>query len=356
MPGKKRRWSVGQRVRFEPNAVSMMLYPQSYHGKFPARGSLGKVTSVAFPGGKRRTSIPGPGGGLVYIAWDHGVTMGMAPADIERASAGVRAKNPGTQTSVVAFLPSAADRAAQWAEKLRAQGWTVKTKKKDCGGTPIGPSGTPTLQARMHPGCIVVKGTLKYRASKASKNPGNPYKPTMARYAVYVEEGRKPKVLRHFHDERNAIAHVEQLAEGKRGKPKIHAQVWDNVRGGPVAVQNPAPCVKLSDFPADINKLTPKLRHELVTLMSQYPLSWLRAKRKSLPTLKTDRVQKLADKMFADAIRMRQQRRNPDERKDLTPKQKKAIGAFIRELKMAGEHRGAAYRADQKRRERARRS
>jgi hypothetical protein len=334
MPGKKRRWSVGQRVRFEPNAVSMAMYPPGYSGNFPPAHSFGTVTALPIRFGKRK-STTSPLGQLVYIAWDHGVTMAMAPADIERVSAGVRAKNPGTQTSVVAFLPSAADRAAQWAEKLRAQGWTVKTKKRACGGTPIGPSGTPTLLARLHPGCIVVKGTLKYRAPKASKNPGNPgnpYRPTMARYAVYVEQGRKPKVLRRFHDERNALAHVDQLAR----KEKIHAQVWDNVRGAPVAVQNPAPCVKLSDFPADINKLTPKLRRELVTMMSQYPLSWLRAKRKSLPTLKTDRVQKLADKMFADAIRMRQQRRNPTEMAKLTPTQKKVVEVFVIEIKAAG--------------------
>lgn len=49
----------------------------------------------------------------------------------------------------------------------------------------------------------------------------NPYRPTMPRYAVY--QGKK--VVRRFHDERNAILFAENNC----------AQVWDNVRGREVS-------------------------------------------------------------------------------------------------------------------------
>lgn len=69
----------GMRVRFEPNPVSLLLYTNP-----PRKGATGTVFSVPFGGGVRRTCMPGPGGGLVYVKWDDHPQMGVSPIDIER--------------------------------------------------------------------------------------------------------------------------------------------------------------------------------------------------------------------------------------------------------------------------------
>jgi hypothetical protein len=68
----------GLRVRFVPNPVSFLLYRSP-----PPRGMTGVVTSVPLPGG-RKTCMPGPGGGLVYVKWADGDFQGVSPIDLER--------------------------------------------------------------------------------------------------------------------------------------------------------------------------------------------------------------------------------------------------------------------------------
>lgn len=66
----------GTRVRFEATPASLALYSSP-----PKRFSEGTITSVSF-GGSRRTSLPGPGGGLVYVRWDDGSFQGVSPLDL----------------------------------------------------------------------------------------------------------------------------------------------------------------------------------------------------------------------------------------------------------------------------------
>jgi len=71
------RTKVGTRVRFTPNAASHPLYSNP-----PEVGEEGEVTTVPMPGG-RRSSLKGPGGGLLYVKWDNLGTMGVSPRDVE---------------------------------------------------------------------------------------------------------------------------------------------------------------------------------------------------------------------------------------------------------------------------------
>lgn len=78
------RTRVGTRVRFRPNPASLALYSNP-----PEVGEEGEVTTVAHVGG-RRSSMKGPGGGLLYVKWDKLGTMGVSPRDVEVVT-GVRA-------------------------------------------------------------------------------------------------------------------------------------------------------------------------------------------------------------------------------------------------------------------------
>ena len=69
----------GSRVEFRPTPASYQLYSSP-----PRRNARGTVTTVPFPGGQRRTSLPGPGGGLVYVKWDDGSFQGVSPIDLFR--------------------------------------------------------------------------------------------------------------------------------------------------------------------------------------------------------------------------------------------------------------------------------
>lgn len=71
------RTRVGTRVRFAPNPASITLYSNP-----PSVGEEGEVTTVAHIGG-RRSFMPGPGGGLLYIKWDRTGHQGVSPRDIE---------------------------------------------------------------------------------------------------------------------------------------------------------------------------------------------------------------------------------------------------------------------------------
>lgn len=75
----------GTKVVFQPNPASLMMYSGSYG--LPPVGATGTVTTVPLPGG-RKTCMPGPGGGLVYVRWDDGSTFGVAPRDIAKAGKG----------------------------------------------------------------------------------------------------------------------------------------------------------------------------------------------------------------------------------------------------------------------------
>lgn len=69
----------GLRVVFNPNPVSRMMY--SY--RVPKAGTRGRVTTL--PTGRGRTTcMRGPGGGLVYVDWDDGGTMGVSSIDLDK--------------------------------------------------------------------------------------------------------------------------------------------------------------------------------------------------------------------------------------------------------------------------------
>lgn len=70
------RTREGTRVRFEATPASLALYSSP-----PKRFAEGTVTSVSV-GGSKRTSLPGPGGGLLYVRWDDGSFQGVSPLDL----------------------------------------------------------------------------------------------------------------------------------------------------------------------------------------------------------------------------------------------------------------------------------
>ena len=72
---------VGTRVVVNANPASRALYDH-----LPPDGSEGSVQAVAMPGGKK-TYLPGPGGGLLYVSFDNGEFMGVAPIDLDKAAA-----------------------------------------------------------------------------------------------------------------------------------------------------------------------------------------------------------------------------------------------------------------------------
>lgn len=73
-------WREGTRVQFKPSRASLALYSRP-----PTPGTLGTVTYVNL-GGTHRTSIPGPGGGIVYVKWDDGYTQGVSQLDVVKVS------------------------------------------------------------------------------------------------------------------------------------------------------------------------------------------------------------------------------------------------------------------------------
>jgi len=72
-------WPAGQLVKFVPNPASFALYRVAPHV-----GATGVVVSVPLGGGRRSTTMPGPGGGLVYVRWTDGSVMGVAPGDLQK--------------------------------------------------------------------------------------------------------------------------------------------------------------------------------------------------------------------------------------------------------------------------------
>jgi hypothetical protein len=81
----------GARVVFTPNPASYALYSHA-----PDVGARGTVTSVPL-GGRRATHLAGPGGGLIYVAWDDGSFQGVSSIDLTLASK--IKKNPGRKAS-----------------------------------------------------------------------------------------------------------------------------------------------------------------------------------------------------------------------------------------------------------------
>lgn len=73
---------AGTRVVVKASPSSRALYS----GGIPKDGTEGTVTPVSF-GSHKRTSLPGPGGGLVYVKFDDGTFTGVSPIDLEKAPA-----------------------------------------------------------------------------------------------------------------------------------------------------------------------------------------------------------------------------------------------------------------------------
>jgi hypothetical protein len=94
------RTRVGTRVRFVPNPGSYLLYSNP-----PEEGEEGTVTTVSFGGAGKRSSLKGPGGGLLYIEWDKHGHMGVSPRDVEvigksKQSAGAKGLGEAHQINV----------------------------------------------------------------------------------------------------------------------------------------------------------------------------------------------------------------------------------------------------------------
>ena len=70
----------GIRVRFVPNPAAAMFYTGAHE---PRRGEFGTTVALPVPGGKK-TCMPGPRGGLVYVDWDGAGVSGAFKRDIER--------------------------------------------------------------------------------------------------------------------------------------------------------------------------------------------------------------------------------------------------------------------------------
>ena len=97
----RKSWRVGQRVVFQPNAVSLAMYSSA-----PAPGSHGSVVAVSV-GSKKVTYLPGPGGGLVYVNWDDTGVMGVSPIDLQtvKSSSKTKAKkNPSPSSKYWVYV------------------------------------------------------------------------------------------------------------------------------------------------------------------------------------------------------------------------------------------------------------
>ena len=68
----------GTRVRFTANPGSLVLY--THHPEIGEEGTVGTM-----PGFGKRTYLPGPGGGLLYVNWDQSGLIGVSPNDVDKA-------------------------------------------------------------------------------------------------------------------------------------------------------------------------------------------------------------------------------------------------------------------------------
>ena len=91
------RTREGTRVRFDPTPASALLYSNP-----PRVGEEGYVTRVSVPGKGRTTSIPGPGGGLLYVMWDRSGTQGVSPMDLNVVTKGKACFGCGAPTTTLA--------------------------------------------------------------------------------------------------------------------------------------------------------------------------------------------------------------------------------------------------------------
>jgi len=88
----------GTRVRFNPSPGSLVLY--THH---PEPGEEGSVTTM--PGFGKRTYLPGPGGGLLYVKWDQAGTIGVSPKDVDKVSGSKSIKGFGEWEGEFKRLP-----------------------------------------------------------------------------------------------------------------------------------------------------------------------------------------------------------------------------------------------------------
>lgn len=151
----------GTRVFFEPTPVSYALY-----SKPPRRGMAGTVTSVSF-GGSRRTYLPGPGGGLVYVKWDDGSFQGVSSLDLVKLSGSKLKANPGdgglSALGTFALIGAAA----------LGIGWLVMSEKKAAAAeAPTAPT-TPSV-----PTCPSAAQVKAFAYSKSLSWFTNPTPPT----------------------------------------------------------------------------------------------------------------------------------------------------------------------------------
>lgn len=124
------RTPVGTRVRFSPNPASYKLYSRP-----PARGEEGEVTTTQFPGGGRRSFMPGPGGGLLYVKWDQTGVQGVSPIDVEVIRRGRRGSSSSLEgTSKIDKLRNLDDFTSGY---IRAALWSTNDESDESGGQPL---------------------------------------------------------------------------------------------------------------------------------------------------------------------------------------------------------------------------
>lgn len=105
------RFKEGDRVTFTPTPAALQLYTA---GTYPPPGTSGSVTTVQVPGGGRRTTMPGPRGGMLYVKWDGWNTVGVFPVDVVREG---KRKNPGNELNAHEVLiddPTVTERLFLW--------------------------------------------------------------------------------------------------------------------------------------------------------------------------------------------------------------------------------------------------
>ena len=88
MLSTKRCPPAGKAVVFQPNPASYAIYSSRHRADLPAAGTRGMVATIPLPGG-RKTCMHGPGGGLIYVRWPNGVTVGVSPRDLMSAGSGL---------------------------------------------------------------------------------------------------------------------------------------------------------------------------------------------------------------------------------------------------------------------------
>lgn len=114
------------------NSASALAYREDAR---PVEGATGTIITVPVPGG-RKTCMPGPGGGLVYVRWDDGRTFGASRHDLSLVkSKADKLSNIGGESDweepqwVVVDTSSGVTRYHWFSTRRAAEVWNAKYKR-----------------------------------------------------------------------------------------------------------------------------------------------------------------------------------------------------------------------------------